>query len=145
MSQAAAVVRAHDPAEAATAHTVYTLFLVGLVFPLVPIIVLTTALAVSPTLGWIILAYALAPIIGLIWAYNERTEAPAWAQTHYQMQSRTLWLRLLYGVVAAAATFIIIGWLIAIFILVWWIMRCIKGLNAISRGAAYDFPEHYIW
>jgi uncharacterized membrane protein len=142
---AAAVVRAHDPSEAATAQTVYILFLVGLIFPLMPVIVLVTALSVTPLLGWVILAYALPPVVGLIWAYTERTEAPAWVQTHYQMQSRTLWLGLLYGVVAAAATFIYIGWLLAIFILVWWIMRCIKGLNSISRGAPYDFPEHYVW
>jgi uncharacterized membrane protein len=145
MSQTAAAVRAHDPGEAATAQTVYILFLVGLIFPLMPIIVLITAFTVTPILGWLILAYALTPIIGLIWAYSDRTEAPAWVQTHYQFQSRTLWLGLLYGVVAAATIYFVIGWLIALFVLVWWIMRCIKGLNAISRGAPFDYPEHYIW
>jgi uncharacterized membrane protein len=145
MSQTAAVMRAHDPGEAATAQTVYVLFLVGLIFPLMPIIVLITALEVTPILGWLILAYALPPIIGLIWAYHERADAPGWVQSHFQMQSRTLWLGLLYGIVAAVTTFLYLGWLIAVFVLVWWIMRCIKGLNAISRGAPYDFPEHYIW
>ncbi|HTT80047.1 MAG TPA: hypothetical protein VMF86_10245 [Stellaceae bacterium] len=145
MSQAAAVMTAHDPGEAATAQTVYVLFLVGLIFPLMPIIVLVTALAVTPILGWLILAYALPPIIGLIWTYHERGDASAWVRTHFQMQSRTLWLGLLYGIVAAVATLFFVGWLIAVFILVWWIMRCIKGLNAISRGAPYDFPEHYVW
>ncbi len=145
MSQAAAAMTAHDPGEAATAQTVYVLFLVGLIFPLMPIIVLISALEVKPVVGWLILAYALPPIIGLIWTYTERGDASAWVQSHFHMQSRTLWLGLLYGIVAAVTTFFYIGWVIAVFVLVWWIMRCIKGLNAISRGAPYDFPEHYIW
>ena len=64
MSQIAPVVGAHSSNDAAIAQTAYTLYLVGLIFPLMPIIVLITALTLPPILGWIILAYALAPIIG---------------------------------------------------------------------------------
>ena len=145
MSQTAPVISARHATEAATAQTVYILYLVGLIFPLMPIIVLVTALSVTPILGWIILAYALTPIIGLITVYMAREEAPAWVQSHYQMQSRTLWLGLLYGVVAAVTSFFYIGWIIALFTLVWWILRCAKGLTAVSNGASYDYPEHYLW
>lgn len=145
MSQTAATARVYDAAEAGTARTIYILYLVGLIFPLMPLIVLVGARAVTPTVGWVIIAYALTPIIGLILAYIERTEAPSWVQSHYQMQIRTCWLGLLYGIVAAATIYFYIGILVALFTLVWWIVRCVKGLKATANGTSYDYPEHYVW
>jgi uncharacterized membrane protein len=34
-------------------------------------------------------------------------------------------------------------WLI--FVLIWWIVRCVKGMQAISRGLPYERPASWMW
>ena len=119
MSQTA-VVTANDPAEAGTAKTIYILYLVGLIV-------------------------GITGIIGVIMAYVNRSDAPLWVQSHYQVQIRTFWIGLLYGIVSFLTTFILIGFLLALFTLVWWIVRCAKGLKAASAGAPYDNPTSWLW
>src|SRR5512146_3290502 len=96
MSQPAAVITVNDPAEAGTAKIVYVLYLIGLVI-------------------------GITPIIGVIMAYVNRGSAPVWVQSHYQMQIRTFWIGLLYGVISFATTFLLIGFLLALLTVVWWI------------------------
>ena len=146
MSQtAAAISTANDPADAGVARTIYTLYLVGLIFPLMPSILLSMYYEVTPIVAWLIVAYALSTIIGGILLYLERTEAPPWIQTHYTMLSRTLWLGLLYGVVAAVTSYFIFGWVIAFLAVIWWIVRCVKGMRHLAAGEACDEPEHYFY
>jgi uncharacterized membrane protein len=40
---------------------------------------------------------------------------------------------------------ILIGFLFALFTLVWWIVRCAKGLQRPSRGEPYDNPATWLW
>ena len=35
--------------------------------------------------------------------------------------------------------------LFALFTLVWWIVRCAKGLQRQSRGEAYENPATWLW
>ena len=109
-----------DPQEATTANTVYILYLVGLLVP-------------------------LTPIVGVIIAYVNRGEAAEWAQAHYRFQIRTFWIGLLYGVIGAVTCFIIVGIFWLGFVLVWWVVRCVKGMQAISAGRPYERPETWIW
>ena len=144
MSQtAAAMSTANDPAESGTANTIYMLYLVGLIFPLMPSMLLSMYQEVNPITGWLLIAYALAPIIGCIVLYVDRDDAPAWVQTHYIFQSRTLWLGLLYGVVAAITTYFYFGWVIAFLAVIWWIVRCTRGMRQLACGMPHDQPEHY--
>jgi uncharacterized membrane protein len=119
------VVTTHDPAEAEMARTIYILFVVGWLIPII------------------------APIVGVIMAYMNREDAPAWVQTHYQMQIRTFWIGLLYLVISlvisAVTSLIFIGWLLALLTLIWWIARCVKGLQAIFAGAPYENPTTWLW
>jgi uncharacterized membrane protein len=109
-----------DPAEGAAANTVYILYLVGLIVPLMP-------------------------IVGVIMAYVNRSDAPEWVQTHYRFQIRTFWIGLLYGLIGVLACIIIIGFVWLGFVLIWWIMRCVKGMQSISRGTPYDWPASWMW
>ena len=68
-------------------------------------------------------------------AYVNRGGAPEWVETHYRFQIRTFWIGLLYGVISLITVFILIGFLFALFTLVWWIVRCAKGCSA-SRAAS---------
>ena len=119
MSQTA-VITTNDPAQAGTAKTVYILYLVGLLV-------------------------GITSIIGVIMAYVNRADAPEWVQTHYQMQIRTFWIGLLYFAVGFMTTFIVIGFFICLFALIWWIARCAKGLKTASVGAPYENATTWLW
>jgi uncharacterized membrane protein len=115
------IVTANNPAEADMAKAIYILYLVGWVIPIIP------------------------PIIGLIMAYINRDGAPAWVQSHYQFQIRTFWIGLLYFVISLLATMILIGWLILALMIIWWIIRCVKGLKALFDGTPYPNPTTWWW
>ncbi len=121
MSQSGIVVNASDLEKASTAKAIYILYVVGWIIPVI------------------------APIVGVIFAYINREEAPAWLQTHYQLQIRTFWIGLLFGVISVVTSLIYIGWLLMLLTLIWMTVRCAKGLKAIFAGAPYDNPETWLW
>jgi uncharacterized membrane protein len=106
---------------AGTAKAVYVLYIVGWVIPII------------------------AQIVGVILAYTNRDDAPAWLRTHYQFQIRTFWIGLLFGIISLVTTLIFIGWLLMLLTLIWMTVRCAKGLKLIFEGAPYDNPETWLW
>ena len=115
------MVTANNPAEADMAKAIYILYLVGWVIPVIP------------------------PIIGLIMAYINREGAPIWVQSHYELQIRTFWIGLLYFVISLVATMILIGWLILFLMVIWWIIRCVKGLKLLFERTPYPNPTTWMW
>jgi uncharacterized membrane protein len=109
-----------DPQEASTANVVYILYLVGLVV-------------------------GVTTIVGVIMAYVNRGDAPEWAQTHYRFQIRTFWIGLLYGLIGALTCIIVVGFFFLLFVLAWWIVRCVKGMQMIARGMPYEQPATWLW
>ncbi len=109
------------------------------------VITTTNDPAEAGTAKTIYILYLVGLIVGVIMAYVNRGEAPGWVQSHYQMQIRTFWIGMLYGIISFATTFIIIGFLLGLFTLVWWIMRCAKGLKAASVGAPYENATTWLW
>lgn len=103
------------------AKLVYVLYLVGLV------------------LG------GITSLVGVIIAYIYRGEAPDWVKSHFTMQIRTFWIGLLLGVIGFVTAFIIIGWFILLFALVWMIVRCVIGLKTIGSNQPYPNPESWLW
>jgi uncharacterized membrane protein len=109
-----------NPAQGETAKIIYILYLVSLVV-------------------------GITAIVGVIMAYVNRGDGPAWVETHYTLQIRTFWIGLLYGFISLVTMFILIGFLLVLFTLVWWIVRCAKGLQRQSRGQPYDNPASWLW
>ena len=109
-----------NPAEGDTAKLIYILYLASLIV-------------------------GITAIVGVIMAYVNRGDTPEWVQTHYRLQIRTFWIGLLYGFISLITTFILIGFLFDLFTLVWWIVRCAKGLQRQSRGEPYDNPASWLW
>jgi uncharacterized membrane protein len=109
-----------NPAEAETANVVYILYLVSLLV-------------------------GLTSIVGLIMAYVNYDEAPEWVRTHYRFQIRTFWIGLLYAFIGVVTCIIVLGIFWLIFVGVWWIVRCVKGMQAISRGLPYEHPASWMW
>lgn len=109
-----------DSAEGETAKIIYILYLVSLVL-------------------------GVTSIVGLVMAYVNRAGAPDWVQTHYRFQIRTFWIGLLYALISALTFIVVIGVLFAIFAFVWWIVRCVKGLQRIERGEPYGNAATWLW
>jgi uncharacterized membrane protein len=109
-----------DPQDGAAANLVYILYLVGLFVP-------------------------LTPIVGVIIAYVNRGDGPQWLQTHYHFQIRTFWIGMLYGFIGLLTFIVVIGVFFLGFVLVWWIVRCVKGMQAISNGIPYERPKSWLW
>jgi uncharacterized membrane protein len=80
-------------------------------------------------------------LIGVVMAYIYRDEAPGWLKTHYEFQIRTFWLMILYAIGCTILTFVLIGALLFVVLAVWWIVRCVKGIQYLDRRAAYPNPE----
>ena len=84
-------------------------------------------------------------IVGLIMAYVNKGDAPDWLKTHYQWQIRTFWLGLLYAFIGVLTMFILIGYLILLFNLIWFMVRCVKGLSALDKQQPLTQPDSWIF
>lgn len=120
MSDQSIAATGNNPTEGKTANLVYILYLVGLIV-------------------------GITSLVGLIMAYINRGDAPDWVKTHYSYQIRTFWIGLLYGIVGVVTTLILIGWAIVVFVVIWWIIRCAKGLKEIGEGQPVTNPATWLW
>jgi uncharacterized membrane protein len=84
-------------------------------------------------------------IVGLIVAYVNRGSSSDWLDSHYTYQIRTFWIGLLYFVAGLALAFAVIGFLVLLFVLVWWVVRCVKGLQWASARAPVPQPGTWLW
>jgi uncharacterized membrane protein len=80
------------------------------------------------------IAVGLTALVGVVMAYVNRTDAPEWLQDHYRYQIRTFWIGLLYSAIGVLTSVIAIGWIVMFVTLIWWIVRCAKGLKQLGRG-----------
>jgi len=85
----------------------------------------------------------LTPVIGVIVAYIYRDDAPDWLRSHYTFQIRTFWFGLLWSAIGTLLAIVLIGWLILLIVAIWWIVRCIKGLKAVSQQREVPNPASW--
>ncbi len=102
------------------AKSVYILYLVGLVF-------------------------GVTGIIGVIIAYVNKSDSPEWLKSHYQFLIRTFWIGGLYMLVGLLLTFVVVGWFILLFWLIWLTVRCIKGMKQLSAKEAHPNPTGWMF
>ncbi len=67
------------------------------------------------------------------------------SRTHYRFQIRTFWIALLYAFLSLLTAILIVGFFLAAFTFIWWIVRSVKGLKLLSQGAAHDNPATWLW
>jgi uncharacterized membrane protein len=84
-------------------------------------------------------------LVGVIMAYINKGEAPDWVQTHYRFQIRTFWIGILFSIIGVLTTLIVIGWLIILLVAVWWIVRCIKGMQYVGKQQPYPNPATWMF
>ncbi|MGV8936379.1 MAG: DUF4870 family protein [Allorhizobium sp.] len=79
-------------------------------------------------------------IIGVVLAYLNRGKSSGWMQSHYTWQIRTFWMFVLFALVSALLTLVLVGVLTGLAAVVWFIIRCVIGLQKASRGEAIERP-----
>lgn len=104
------------------------------------------------------LAVGITGLIGVIMAYVKWSDAPEWLASHYRFQIHTFWIGLLYAIlviVLSPITFVVRGYavmavmmvmmVLGICLTIWWIIRCVKGLQYLAREEAYPDPEGWLF
>jgi uncharacterized membrane protein len=84
-------------------------------------------------------------LIGVVMAYINKDSAPEWLQSHYRYQVRTFWIGLLYGAIGALTTLVVVGFAVLLFLAVWFIVRCAKGLKHVQAGEPMPKPATWLW
>jgi uncharacterized membrane protein len=109
-----------DPNTKGNANLIYILYLVGIVI-------------------------GITPIIGVIMAYMGKGKGDAVLDSHYNNQINIFWKGLLYSVIGAVLTVVVIGLLILLAALIWYIVRTVKGMQALSAGQAVENPGSWMF
>jgi uncharacterized membrane protein len=94
-------------------------------------------------------------VIGVIMAYLNEAQAPEWVKTHYRLQIRTFWILILYCAAAfpvyvrvirlPVLPLTVLQFLVAPAIVVWLVIRCVKGLHALANRKPYAKPASWLW
>ncbi|SEO91130.1 DUF4870 family protein [Aquisalimonas asiatica] len=90
------------------------------------------------------LTSGITTLIGVILAYVNRRDAPAWVQTHYTFQIRTFWIALLTAFVGGVLSLVFIGVLILLALMIWTITRCAVGLSRLGDYKPIPRPESWL-
>jgi uncharacterized membrane protein len=121
MPETPIVPAAQSPSTEKTARIVYILYLVSLA------------------------GFGVTAMVGVVMAYIYEGEAPDWLKTHYRYQIRTFWIGLLYLLIGLVLTAVVIGAAVLVFVAVWLVVRCVKGLQALERGQPVAKVGSWLW
>lgn len=89
------------------------------------------------------LVIGVSGLVGIVFAYLNRGKSEPWIETHYTWLIRTFWIGLLYGLIACVLMVVFIGMFLLFAVAVWFIARCIVGLQALSRGDPVAKPQSW--
>ena len=89
------------------------------------------------------LVIGISGLVGIVLAYVNRGKAGGFVESHYTFLIRTFWIGLLYALISAVLIFVVIGFLLMFAVAVWFIARCILGLQALQRGEPVKNPESW--
>lgn len=84
-------------------------------------------------------------LIGIIMAYVNKGTDSSILESHYQFQIRTFWIGLLYAVIGALLTMLVIGWLVLLFYVIWIIVRCVKGIKHLNQQQPIPNPTSWMF
>ena len=82
-------------------------------------------------------------IVGILLAYLNRGKAGGFVESHYTFLIRTFWIGLLYALISVVLMMLVIGFLLIFAVAVWFIVRCILGLQALQRGEPVKNPQSW--
>lgn len=82
-------------------------------------------------------------IVGVIMAYVAKDDTPDWLRSHYNNQINIFWKGLLYSIVSAILCVVLIGFLLLLLTLIWYVVRIVKGMQALAKGEAIENPASW--
>ena len=83
--------------------------------------------------------------VGVVLAYINRGQAAGtWAESHYTYQIRTFWIGILYSCISVLLMLVLIGFLLIIAVFVWFVVRCVRGLQWSSTGQPVPNPKTWM-
>lgn len=88
--------------------------------------------------------FGVTVLIGIVIAHLNAGKSEAWLEAHYTWVIRTFWIGLLYALISFVLAFILIGFLLMLLVAVWFIIRCIIGLQALGRNEPIQNPQSWI-
>jgi|SRR5690554_2062255 len=81
------------------------------------------------------LLFGITAIVGVVMNYVKLGEVRGtYLESHFRWQIRTFWFGLLWSVIGAILSMVVIGFVILFAAVVWYIYRAVKGLNALSAN-----------
>jgi uncharacterized membrane protein len=83
-------------------------------------------------------------LVGIVLAYINRGKSESWVETHYTWAVRTFWIGILYSIISALLMIVGIGFILILATAVWVVVRCVLGLQAVSRGEAVKNPQSWL-
>lgn len=90
------------------------------------------------------LVIGITAFIGIILAYMNRGKVGGIVESHYTWLIRTFWIGLLYSMIAFILMFVFIGFILMFAVAVWFIVRCIMGMQALGRDEAIKNPDSWL-
>jgi uncharacterized membrane protein len=90
------------------------------------------------------LVVGISGIVGIVLAYMNRGKAGGFVESHYTWLIRTFWIGLIYALVSFVLMMVFIGFILMFAVAVWFIVRCIIGLQALGRGEPIKNPESWL-
>ena len=90
------------------------------------------------------LVIGISGIGGIILAYMNRGKAGGFVESHYTWLIRTFWIGLLYALISFMLMLVFIGFILMFAVAVWFIVRCIMGLQALGRGEPIKNPQSWL-
>jgi|AntRauTorckE6833_2_1112554.scaffolds.fasta_scaffold04824_4 uncharacterized membrane protein len=92
------------------------------------------------------LILGITSIIGVIMAYIKKSEfKDTYVESHIRFQIRTFWIGLLMAVIGSLTVTFFIGGLILLWVVIWYIVRCVKGLNALQKKEPIAKPASWMF
>jgi uncharacterized membrane protein len=84
-------------------------------------------------------------LIGVIIAHVQVGSADPMLATHYRFQIRTFWIGLLYAIIGAVLSLILIGYLVLLWLFVWSLIRNVKGVLALNENRPIPNPASWMF
>lgn len=82
-------------------------------------------------------------LIAFAIAYTYRKRGGTWLNSHYIYLMDTFWRGLLYFVVSLLTLPLLIGLFLLPATLIWWIVRCVKGLQNLGKSLPIENPKRW--
>jgi len=79
-------------------------------------------------------------IIGVVMAYVNKDDAAEWLQSHYQFIIHTFWKALVMALISGLLMMVFIGFILIVLVMLWIIVRCVKGLKYVDQRQAHPDP-----